>query len=116
MSDYKVEAFTTVKKGKVVETIYLTEEESKMFKGTNLFGPMDWKKFNRKMFRIFYRRSPAETTYEVFKPYYKEIGKEITMKDAELIRRNLIRLARKLYQIHTAQTEKIDAELEGRIR
>ncbi len=48
---------------------------------------------------IFDRKEKVNDTYKFFKPYYELAGLELTKKDAESIRYNVVTFAKKLRQI-----------------
>ena len=48
---------------------------------------------------LFNRKKKVDNTYEFFKPYYDLMGLELTKKNAESIRYNVVSLAKKLREI-----------------
>ncbi len=63
-------------------------------------GMLSWVKgIKIRIVDLFDRKKKLIDTYEFFKPYYELVGLELTKKDAESIRFNVITLAKKLRQI-----------------
>ena len=62
----------------------------------------------RSILRPWRRKSDIEATYQVFKPYYKKADEKFTRKDAERVRSNVLRVARKMFEIETGKKEQKD--------
>jgi len=60
----------------------------------------------RGFMKIWRRKDDIEATYRVWKPYYDRAGKPFSRKDAERVRGNVLRVARKMFEFETGKKVK----------
>ena len=73
-----------------------------------------FRRFVRSVLKPIRRKDELEATYAVFHPIAKRAGEKLTKKDCEEIRHNMLRLSKRLYEIHCEKVDEIDSEKEKR--
>jgi hypothetical protein len=71
-----------------------------------------FRRFARSIIRPLRKRDRTEACYLAFKHIFDRAGMKFTRKDAQKVRANMLRLSEKLYEVHKAQVDEIDQELE----
>ena len=71
-----------------------------------------FKRFYRSILKPFRKKNRDEACYFVWKVIFNTAGMPFSRMDAQNVRSNMLRLSEKLYEVHKAQVDEIDQELE----